>query len=398
MRLDDKSEECGPQFYRSHSATNLLRDSRLTKTDLNEGHRSAAESDSSRATGDPNRPRAISRLRHHPHLIAALFPLLSSIVYAGIELRNYFQSFESTNDAQVDSPVSLISSRITGTVTKMYVEDYERVKRGQLLVQLDPRQCRMAVEQARADLAQAEAEVASGRQEYAMLLAEIREAQARELEARRAEQRYSELLQLGVVSQAQYDHYGISVGARRADVSVDQADTRVALDNIAARQAEVDAAKIHLNEAILNLGYVQIVAPADGIVGRTIELGQRVEPGQRLMVLTRFDDLWVTADFKEKQLTCLHREQEVTIHVDALNRDYHGHVQRIFEQTRVLHGVLQAEATTANRIRVVRITFDPGQDLSRLRPGMPAKPIVWLNQKPIPTFAPRFSWNPAAWL
>jgi membrane fusion protein, multidrug efflux system len=171
--------------------------------------------------------------------MAAAFAALIAIVYRGIHFWNYFQSYESSNDAQIDAPVSPISSRITGTITRVYIEDYQRVKPGQLLVKLDPREHQVAVERARAQLAQAEAEVNSGPQKYALVLAEIREAQARDVVARRTEQRYSALLRLDVISQAQYHSYKAIAGAQSADVRADQADTAVAFDDIAARQAEV---------------------------------------------------------------------------------------------------------------------------------------------------------------
>jgi multidrug resistance efflux pump len=78
--------------------------------------------------------------------MAATFAALIAIVYRGIHFWNYFQSYESNNDAQIDAPVSPISSRITGTITRVYIEDYQRVKPGQLLVKLDPREHQVAVE------------------------------------------------------------------------------------------------------------------------------------------------------------------------------------------------------------------------------------------------------------
>ena len=372
MRLDDSSERWRDrQFYLSHPALNLPDDSRQTNTDHDEVPRSAVESDSGGATGSPNRPGPIAHLKQHPQLMAALFAALIPIAYGGIHFWSYFQSYESTDDARVDAPSTPISSRITGTITKVYVEDYQRVKPGQLLVQLDPGNYQVAVEQAKAQLAEAEAEVDSGRQEYSSVLAEIGDARARDVAARRNEQRYLALLRLGVVSQAQYDSYNAIAGAQGADVRVDQADAAVALDDIAARQAEVEAAKIRLEQAILNLGYVRIVAPADGIVGRTVELGQRVEPGQSLMALIQVNDLWVTARFKATQLARMRRGQAVTIHVDAIDRDFRGHVQSIFENTGTLYGLLPSEAITGNYLKVVRIAFDPGQDFSRLRRACP---------------------------
>jgi membrane fusion protein, multidrug efflux system len=376
----DKSEIRGRQFDRSHSALNLLDDSLKTNTDHNDLRCSAAESNSRNATDIPKRSRTLARIRDRPVLLAALLGGLLAIVYVGIRLWNYFQSYERTNEAQVDSSVSPISSRISGTVARVYVEDYQRVKPGQLLVQLDSRDFQVAVEQARAQLAQAEAAVNAGRQEYAFELAETHEDQAREVEARRTAQRYSALLRLGVVSRAQYDQFSAVAGEQAVDVRADQADTAVALDNIAARQDEVEAAKVRLHQAIVNLGFVSIVAPADGIIGpRNVEIGQRVGPGQSLMTLIQVNDLWVTARFKETQLGRMRREQAVTIHVDAIGHDFRGHVQSTFEEPAFPPGLLASENATINDVTLVRIAFDPGQDFTHLRPGMSADLTVWLN-------------------
>jgi multidrug resistance efflux pump len=115
----------------------------------------------------------------------------------------------------------------------------------------------VAVEEARAQLARAEADVDFGRQQYASALAEIREAQARYVEARRVEQRSSALLRLGVVSQPKYDQYESIAEVQSASARADQADAAMALDNNAVRQAELEAAKIRLDQAILNLGYTR---------------------------------------------------------------------------------------------------------------------------------------------
>ncbi|HKD66533.1 MAG TPA: HlyD family secretion protein [Candidatus Binataceae bacterium] len=348
--------------------------------------RSSEEGISDSGAGGPSRPsRVIGALRHRPVLLAMLLVSLIVLTFGGFRLRNYIESYESTDDAQVDAHISPISSRISGTITGVYVEDNQRVKAGQLLVQFDVRDYQVAVEQARAQLAQASADVNSARQQYASALAKIGQARARNYEAQRDQQRYSTLLRLGVVSQAEYDQYHANAGVQNADVQADQADAASAWRTIASREAQLKAAQARLDQAILNLGYTRITAPADGIIGkRTGELGQRVDPGQSLMALTQVNDLWVTANFKETQLARMHRGQPVTIHVDALGRDFDGRVQSMPGATGSLYSLLPPENATGNYVKVVqrlpvRIVFDPGQNLSRLRPGMSVEPSIWLN-------------------
>ena len=385
MMNDNDTWETLSSGLPSHPILNLLDDSREVNADHDGQEFSAADSDSDGATASLYRPSLISRLGHHPVLMAAILATLIAIAYGGSRFWNYTQSYERTDDAQIDAHVSAITSLINGTVSRVYVEDYQRVKTGQLLIQLDPRENQVAVEQARAQLAQAEADVDSSRQQYASARAEIREAQARDVEARRTEQRYSTLLRLGVVSQADYDQFNAIASAQGAQVRADQADAAVALDDIAAREAEVEAAKIRADEAILNLGDTRIVAPADGIVSqRNVELDQRVEPGQSLMAVTQDSGVRVTASFEETQLARMRRGQAVTVHVDAIERDFRGHVRDMPGDIGGLYSLLPLENTTGDNVVVVprlpvRIAFDPGQDLTGLRPGMSAETTVWVK-------------------
>ena len=191
-----------------------------------------------------------------------------------------------------------------------------------------------------------------------------------------------------MVSRAEYDQHSANAGAPGATVKADQAEAAVALREIVLRLAQVQTAKAGLDRAILNLGYTRIVAPADGIIGlRTGELGQRVEPNESLMELTQLDDLWVTAGFEEKQLARIHREEAVTIHVDALGRVFRGHIQSMPGMSGSLSSLLPSQEFRDSYVQdaqrfPVPIMFDADQDLSGLGPGMSAEPTVWLKSKP----------------
>ena len=383
MKLNDTHQTTGRELNRSDPAFDFLYDPGKARANHDEQGRSPAEPDPDSAIRRPN--GTTGRLKRGLPLVAATLLALIALAFGGAQFWNYHQSYESTDDAQVDAPITPISSRINGTITDVYVEDYQRVKAGQLLVQLDPRDYEVAVERARAQVAQAEADLNSGRQQYAWARARIRQAQARDFQARRNQQRYSTLLRLGVVSQVEYDQYNADAGVQSADVQANQAEAGVALRRIACRQAEVEAAKAHLDQTILNLGYTRIVAPSNGIVGkRSVELGQRVEQGQSLMVLSQVGDLWITANFTETQLERMRGEQAVTLHVDAIGRDFRGHVQSLSEESESLDRLLPPEDATGNYVKAARrfpvpIVFDPSQDLSRLRPGMSVEATVWLK-------------------
>ena len=128
---------------------------------------------------------------------------------------NYLQSYQSTDDAQIDGHIDPLSSRIDGTVIAVHVEDDDRVRKGDLLVEIDPRDYEVAVAQAQARLELALAQVASAKQDYASALAMVRESRGRQLRSQRDAHRYAVLLEQQVVAQEQYDQYTATAASRR---------------------------------------------------------------------------------------------------------------------------------------------------------------------------------------
>src|SRR5262249_21265730 len=142
---------------------------------------------------------------------------------------------------------------------------------------------------------------------------------------------------------------------------------------------QVSQAKANVRTAELNLGYTKIYAPVSGVIGRkTVELGQRIQPGQSLLAVVPLDDIWVTANFKETQLKYMKSGQRVRVHVDTFDRDYQGTVENLPGAAGTLFSLLPPENASGNYVKVVqrlpvRIHFDKDQDPEhRLRPGMSA--------------------------
>ena len=299
---------------------------------------------------------------------------------------NYLQSYQSTDDAQIDGHIDPLSSRIDGTVIAVHAEDDDRVSTGELLVEIDPRDYEVAVEQAKARLELARAQVASAKQDYAAALANIREGEAADFRAQRDAHRYAALLDQNIVAMGEYDQYTANARVTSAKVDSDREGAGSTLKTIAAREADVDAAKAALDQALLNLSYTKIYAPANGIVGkRGVQLGSRIQPGQTLMFVTETDAIWVTANFKETQLARMHRGQPVTVRIDTFGRDYRGYVENMPGASGDRFSLLPPENATGNYVKVVqrlpvRIRFDAGQDPDHLlHPGMSVEPKVWLR-------------------
>ena len=147
--------------------------------------------------------------------------------------------------------------------------------------------------------------------------------------------------------------------------------------NLQSKQADVQAMQAQVDSAQLDLSYCKIIAPVAGVVSkRTVEAGEHVSKGQRLVTLADLSDLWVTANFKESQLKQMHPGQAVTVSVDAFDQKFDGTVEAMPGATGSVTSLLPPENATGNYVKVVqrlpvRIRLNPGQQgLDRLRPGM----------------------------
>ena len=237
---------------------------------------------------------------------------------------------ESTDDAQIDAHVTQIAARVGGTVQAVYVDDNRRVDAGTTLVEIDPRDYQVAVEKARAALADAEAAAAAAQS-------------------------------------------GVPI------------TTQSATSNLTSARGSVEQATATLDQAELNMQYATIKAPVAGIVSRkSVEVGQVVQAGQPLMAIIPLENVWVTANFKETQLQNMRPGQRATIKVDAYGgKSFAGKVDSIAAATGARFSMLPPENATGNYVKVVqripvKIVLDAGQDPDRqLRPGMSVEPTVY---------------------
>jgi membrane fusion protein, multidrug efflux system len=340
------------------------------------------DTDSKDAPANRRVPRRIVRL------ILALV-VVGLLCVGGMRFWNYFQSYQWTDDAEVDGHLDPISTRINDTVVHVYVENTYHVKKGQPLVDLDPRDFQVAVENAAANLAQAQQGVKAAQQNYDLSVANLAAARATNAKAQIDVARYSELLKQEVIPSETYDEI-IRVGkVDAAGVNSDHAAVAAAAQMIGEAKAAVQAAQASLDQAKLNLSYTRITAPATGVVGdKTVQVGQRVQPGEQLLTVVPLNDIWITADYREEQLRRMHRGEPVTIHVDTTGLDYKGYIEGLPGATGELYSLLPPENATGNYVKVVqrlpvRIRLYSGEDPHRrLRPGMSVEPTVWVNGGP----------------
>jgi len=344
------------------------------------------ESDDSHTKRPAGRGRVLHR--RPVRLIAALV-VAALLCAGGLRFWNYLQSYEWTDDAEIDGHLDPLSSRIDGTVVHVYVENTYHVKKGQALVDLDPRDYQVAVENAAANLAQAEQGVKAAQQNHDLSVANLAAVVATNAKAQLDVARYRELFRQEVIARETWDEFVMTGKVDAAAVNSDRAAVAAAGRMIGEAEAAVQAAQASLDQARLNLSYTHIVAPASGVVGgKTVQVGQRVQPGEQLLTIVPLDDIWITADFRETQLRRMRRGQPVTVHVDTTGCDYKGYVEGMPGATGELDSLLPPENATGNYVKVVqrlpvRIRLYSGEDAGhRLRPGMSVEPTVWVTGHP----------------
>jgi membrane fusion protein (multidrug efflux system) len=327
-------------------------------------------------------------LRRRPAKLVLALVVAAILSVSGLRFWNYLHSYEWTDDAEIDGHLDPVSTRIDDTVIRVYVENTYRVKAGQTLVDLDPRDYQVAVENAAANLAQAEQGVKAAQQNYELSVANLDAAIATNVKAQLDVKRYGELLDQAVIARETNDEIVMTGRVDAAAVNSDRAAVGAAARMIGQAQAAVQAAQASLDQARLNLSYTHIVAPASGVVdNKTVQVGQRVQPSEQLLTLVPLNDIWITADFRETQLRKMRPGQRVTVYVDTTGRDYKGYVEGMPGATGELDSLLPPENATGNYVKVVqrlpvRIRLYPGEDPDhRLRPGMSVEPTVWVNSE-----------------
>jgi membrane fusion protein (multidrug efflux system) len=299
---------------------------------------------------------------------------------------------QTTNDAYVRAELTRLSSRVSGEVLSVGVTDFQRVKAGDLLIQIDPADYQAQVAQAEAAVAAAQAALDNLANQIELQYATIAQAQAArlsaeamEVEARQEQERQQSLSQSESGTRqrleqavAAYAKAQADVRASRAVIAAQQHQLEVLQGTRKQRAADVEAAKATLAGTKLKLGYTRITAPFDGVVGeRQVQPGDYVNIGTNLINVVPLPKVYVIANYKETQLTHVAPGQPVEITVDSFPREkLRGRVERIAPATGAQVALLPPDNATGNFTKVVqripvRIQFDDDQPLlARLVPGM----------------------------
>jgi membrane fusion protein (multidrug efflux system) len=313
------------------------------------------------------------------------------------------RNIETTDDAFTEGDAVTIAPKASGYVVKLLVKDNQRVKKGDLLVEIDPSDNRAQREQANAQLGlavaqlhQAQAQLALSRVQYPaqrdQALADQAKAEANLLNAQ-ADYRRQRGVDPRATSQRNIDTAAAQLRSAQAQLQSAKAQVEVASQvqlqirqqetNVEARQQQVEQARAQLNTADLNLSYTQVRAPYDGFVTkRNVQLGTLVQAGSSLFSLVS-PDIWITANFKESQLERMNPGDKVAITVDAWpDMKLEGHVDSIQMGSGSRFSTFPSENATGNYVKIVqrvpvKIVIDKGLDPNHPLPlGLSVEPKV----------------------
>jgi membrane fusion protein (multidrug efflux system) len=304
-----------------------------------------------------------------PWLKVGVAIVLLLLVAGGISWWLIARHYEDTDDAFIDTHIIHVSPQVAGQVLIVHVNDNQRVRAGQPLVDIDARTQTAQLEQTMAQRVQALTQIEQAQAQERAALAQVVNT-GRDL----ARYRSLQATTPQAVAQQQVDQ--AEAAERNAVAQRDQAAAQ-----IAGARAQIKVLDAQIATAQLNLGYAHVVAPVDGHVAqRSVAPGNYVSPGQELMAIVP-DHLWVTANFKETQLALMRRGQYVRVTVDSCDKDIDGHVDSIQRGAGQAFGILPPENATGNFVKVVqrvpvKIVLDRVPQGCILGPGMSVEPRV----------------------
>jgi len=337
-----------------------------------------------------------SQILRRSLLVVVIIAIVAAVIPA-YHYYLYIESHVTTDDAYVDGTVALVSSRVAGTVTNVYVEDNWTVKEGDLLLTLDPRDYDVRIEQAQAQLDRAKQTIDELYSQVGAAKSGVALAGSQLKQARIDFNRAKSLKDQGVVSNAQYDQAETGLKIASADEALAEHQLRQAqaalgsetLDHSHYDRPLVKQAEAALEQAKLDLAYTKITAPFAGIVThKTVHVGNRVQVGEPLLAVVPLGKLYVTANFKETQLTDVRVGQKAEIVADIYpGYVYKGHVDSISMGTGAAFSLLPPENATGNWVKVVqrvpvKIVFEsPPPPDKPLRLGLSVEVAIDISDK-----------------
>ena len=359
---------------------------------------------------EPLPPKTVSHRRSRRLVLTLGIALL--LIAAAAAYGGYYWAIgrflESTDDAYVQADSTIIAPKVVGYLSEVLVEDNQPVKAAQPLAKIDDRDYVAALDQAKADVATAQADIENVTAELAQQQAVIAQAratvavdQANLTYAEQENTRYGTLANQGSASVEMAQQVASRRDTARATLTRDTAAVTAAEQQVAILQAQLAKTKAALQhyeavqeQAKLNLGYTNIIAPIDGVVGdRSLRVGEYVQAGTQLMAVVPLVAVYVVANFEETQLAGIRKGAPVSLVVDTYSgATVKGQVDSIAPASGEEFALLPPDNATGNFTKIVqripvKIDIDKNDPLlGKLRPGMSVEPTI--DTKPATAAAP----------
>ena len=343
-----------------------------------------------------------SVLQRRPIVSAIGAMLLASALGGGYLYVDHAGHFQSTDDAFIAARQIALAPKVSGYLTAVPVTDNEHVATGQAIAQLDDRDYRVALAQAEAQVAAAQASIENTdaqldvqQAQIASNQAQVELAQAALVFAQQQATRYQHLEQTGYGTVQNSEQYTSQLRQQQAALLSAQATLNLAQRQVEALKAQRKSAVANLaqaeaqrDQAKLNLSYTTVTAAQPGrVVNLGAAAGQFAQPGTNLTMFVP-DQIWVTANFKEIQLDRMRPGEPVTLKIDAYpERVIRGHVDSVQPGSGTAFSLLPAQNATGNYVKIVqrvpvKIVMDnPPTDVA-LGPGMSVVPTVRVDVTP----------------
>jgi membrane fusion protein, multidrug efflux system len=298
--------------------------------------------------------------------------LIAAIAYGAYYIL-YARFFESTDDAYVTADTATINSRTAGTILAIHANNTQAVRRGQLLLELDPLPNEVALQAAEADLANTARNVRALFARADEQRAQLAQAQAVLANTQQDYRRRAAAVGDGAVSAEDLSHARHALDESTAAATAAQHALAQTLAQIqgtdVADNPQVLAAEARLRNAAIDLFYTKLTAPIDGVVAqRSAGVGNGVAPGTPLMAVVPLSTVWVDANFKEVQLRHMRIGQAATVTADIYGSSvvYHGHVAGLAAGSGDAFALLPPQNASGNWIKIVqrlpvRIEFDKSE-------------------------------------
>ena len=333
----------------------------------------------------------IAKKRVFVSAVTAAFLLLLA-VFAAI-MSTFYQS---TDDAFVEGRIISVAPRVSGPVVSLLVDDNQPVKKGDLLLEIDPNDYQVKLDQAEAKLEEAKArlkisthDVSKNTSNVSQAVDDTASARSKLDFAQKDYKRYSSMYKKGVVSKQDYDRSSkeleVNTANYQSSTNRKKAMESALESSIATTQsveAEIKRLEAEVAQAKLNLSYTKIYAPSDGLIAsRSVEAGNYVQVGQPLLAVVP-RTVWVVANFKEGQLTHMKPGQKATISVDTYpGKKFKAHVDSIQRATGAKSSLFPPENAVGSYVKIVqrvpvKIVFDEDYSDYNIVPGMSVVPRV----------------------